>query len=395
MNKKQYISSLSVMFFFIIALFFSCDNEKKDTKDTVYVPDKLNIDSANACEFSNSFIRDIYNSDTISARNKIQIKYNSDAIFVSNLLANEDVFNHFDLFSALHESILLGGDLDFKFYEVQSESNIIWLRLFTAPLQLNYFRITLSVMDNAIVISDFSSFKTPNSSNEMMKELVGLVYDKRQLSDNDVKKGFRLMDSTRIAFSSLNPYLANLYYSKMDIALRETAIMKSIKFNLDFNSSSEIRINALTQKKHEIGIDGSAIWQWLRQYYLHLESESYPKVREAIQGISKWVGEDPILIYLTAATYFEEYNYLPALELYNEALSIQPNIPNIHFAKVICLIEMKEFIQAAESLLVMEDYFEVKNINWDKEFMAYPTFLISDEYLKWLERAGIIQDHEL
>ena len=74
------------------------------------------------------------------------------------------------------------------------------------------------------------------------------------------------------------------------------------------------------------------------------------------------------------------------MEFYNEALAIEPTVPNIHFAKVVCLIEMKEFTEAAESLLVMEDYFDVTNTNWDKEFMAYPEFLISDVYSRWLER---------
>ena len=395
MNINQYISKLYILFFLIISFVFSCNNENKGKKDAVYVPGKLNIDSANASEFANSFILDIYNSDTVRARSKIQIKYNANASFVSNLLANEDVFNNFDLFSVLHQPILLGGELDFQFYEVQNESNIIWLRLFTAPLEVNYFRITLAIMNNAIVISDFTSFNTPNSCNEMMTELVDLMHAKNQLDDNDVTKGFRLMDSTIIAFSSLDPGLAALYYSKMDIALRETALMKSIKYNLNFHSSAEIRANTLMRKNYEIGKDGYPVWYWLKQYYLSLASESYPKVREAIEGLRKSVGEDPILIYLNAATYFEEYNYSTALELYNEALTMEPTIPNIHFAKVVCLIEMKEFIQAAESLLVMEDYFDVKNTNWDKEFMAYPAFLISDEYFQWLERVGVIEDEEL
>jgi len=395
MNINQYISKLYILFFLIISFVFSCNNENKGKKDAVYVPGKLNIDSANASEFANSFILDIYNSDTVRARSKIQIKYNANASFVSNLLANEDVFNNFDLFSVLHQPILLGGELDFQFYEVQNESNIIWLRLFTAPLEVNYFRITLAIMNNAIVISDFTSFNTPNSCNEMMTELVDLMHAKNQLDDNDVTKGFRLMDSTIIAFSSLDPGLAALYYSKMDIALRETALMKSIKYNLNFHSSAEIRANTLMRKNYEIGKDGYPVWYWLKQYYLSLASESYPKVREAIEGLRKSVGEDPILIYLNAATYFEEYNYSTALELYNEALTMEPTIPNIHFAKVVCLIEMKEFIQAVESLLVMEDYFDVRNTNWDKEFMAYPAFLISDEYFQWLERVGVIEDEEL
>ena len=65
----------------------------------------------------------------------------------------------------------------------------------------------------------------------MMTELVALVHEKRQLSYKDMREGFRFMDSSITAFSSLNPSLAELYYSKMDIALRETAIMKSIKYN--------------------------------------------------------------------------------------------------------------------------------------------------------------------
>jgi len=395
MNINQYINKLCILFFSIISVFFSCNNDNKGKKDVVYVSTKLNIDSANASEFANSFILDIYNADTVRARSKIQIKYNSDAILVSDLLANKDVFKNFDLFSVLRQTILLEGELDFQFYEVQEECNIIWLRLFTAPLEVNYFRIILDVKDNAIVISDFTSFNTPNSCNEMMTELVGLVFTKQQLSDNDLKGGFRLMDSAIIAFSSLNPDLANLYYSQVDIALRETEIMKSIKYTLDFHSSAENRSNALMGKNDEIDKDRDLVWHWLKQYYLSLDSENYPKVREAIEVLSKLVGEDPILIYLKAATYFEEYNYSTALEFYNEALTLEPTIPNIHFAKVVCLIEMKEFTLAVESLLVMEDYFDVTNANWDKELMAYPTFLMSDEYFQWLERIGVIEDDEL
>jgi len=149
------------------------------------------------------------------------------------------------------------------------------------------------------------------------------------------------------------------------------------------------------EKTYEIGKEGSTEWYWLRQYYLNLDLKSYGGVREAIDRLGNSIGDDPILTYLKAVTYFEEYNYSRALELYNQALIMEPAIPNIHFAKIVCLIEMKEFILAAESLLVMEDYFDVRNINWDKEFMAYPAFLISDEYVQWLERAGVTEDDEL
>ena len=395
MNKYQYISNLCILFFLFIFLIFSCNSENKGKKDAVFVPDKLKIDSVNAAEFAHSFVQDIYHSDTVNARSKVRIKYKSDSTCVSDLLAIKEIFNNFDIFSVLHQAILVGGELDFQFYQVQEQNNIIWLRLFTAPLEVNYYRVLLSVIDDSIVISDFTSFYSPHSCDAMMTELVALVHEKRQLSYKDMREGFRFMDSSITAFSSLNPSLAELYYSKMDIALRETVIMKSIKYNADFHCSADVRTNAILEKTYEIGKEGSTEWYWLRQYYLNLDLKSYGGVREAIDRLGNSIGDDPILTYLKAVTYFEEYNYSRALELYNQALIMEPAIPNIHFAKIVCLIEMKEFILAAESLLVMEDYFDVRNINWDKEFMAYPAFLISDEYVQWLERAGVTEDDEL
>ena len=374
------------MCFLVLFIVFSCNNENKGEKGAVFVPDKLKIDSVNAAEFAHSFVQDIYHSDTMNARSKIQIKYESDSTFVSGLLAIKEICNNFDIFSILHQAILVGGDLDFQFYQVQDQNNIIWLRLFTAPLEVNYYRVILSVIDDSIVISDFTSFYSPHSCDAMMTELVALVHEKRQLSYKDMREGFRFIDSSINAFSSLNPSLASLYYSKIDIALRETAIMKSAKYNMDFHSSAEARTNAMLEKTYEIGKEGSTEWYWLRQYYLNLDLKCYGKVREAIDRLGNSIGDDPVLTYLKAVTYFEEYNYSKALVLCNEALTMEPKIPNIHFAKVVCLIEIKEFIQAVESLLVMEDYFDVKNTNWDKEFMAYPGFLISDEYFQWLER---------
>ena len=395
MNKYHYISKLCLLCFLVLFIVFSCNNENKGEKDAVFVPDKLKIDSVNAAEFAHSFVQDIYHSDTMNARSKIQIKYESDSTCVSDLLAIKELCNNFDIFSVLHQAILVGGDLDFQFYQVQEQNNIIWLRLFTAPLEVNYYRVLLSVIDDSIVISDFTSFYSPNSCDAMMTELVALVHEKRQLSYKDMREGFRFIDSSINAFSSLNPSLADLYYSKIDIALRETAIMKSAKYNVDFHSSAEVRINAILEKTYEIGKEGSTEWYWLRQYYLNLDLKSYGEARGAIDRLGNTIGADPILTYLKGVTYFEEYNYSRALVLYNEALIMEPKIPNIHFAKVVCLIEMKEFIQAVESLLVMEDYFDVKNTNWDKEFMAYPAFLISDEYFQWLERAGVIEDEKL
>lgn len=395
MNKTQHISKLSIFLFLIISVFFSCDTEEKDYEKDVYVPYTMEIDSSNATKFANLLIEDIYNSDTVNARKKIQIQYNSDSIFVTTLLANEDVFNHFDLFSRLNQHILLGAELEFQNYESNNGGNTIWLRLFTAPMEVNYFRIDIAVANNEIIVTDFTSFDNSINCNDMMIELVDLVFTKKQLSDNTLKDGFRLMDSTVVAFYSFDPDLAELYYSKMDIALRETAIIKSIKFNLDFHSTSEERTSALERKKNETAKNGNSEWSLLARYYLNLESHNYVKVREAIEGLRNSVGEDPVLVYLNGTTYFEEYNYKQAIELYNEALTIDPNIPNIHFAKVICLIEMNEFIQAVESLLVMEDYFDVNNTNWDKEFIAYPKFLISDEYSQWLERVGEVDEEGL
>ena len=158
MNKYHYISKLCLLCFLVLFIVFSCNNENKGEKDAVFVPDKLKIDSVNAAEFAHSFVQDIYHSDTMNARSKIQIKYESDSTCVSDLLAIKELCNNFDIFSVLHQAILVGGDLDFQFYQVQEQNNIIWLRLFTAPLEVNYYRVLLSVIDDSIVISDLLLF---------------------------------------------------------------------------------------------------------------------------------------------------------------------------------------------------------------------------------------------
>ena len=381
----------------VISLFFSCDNQEKVKKDKAYVPYRLEIDSVNASDFAESFILDIYNSDTISARSKIHIAYESDSSCVSNLLAIEKVFSELDLFTQLNKRIMLGADLRLQNYRTYFKDNILWLRLFTAPQQVDYYRLNLMVENNEIVISEYRSFMRGDGCNELMEELVNSVYTKQQLNITDVSIGLNLMDSTVMAFNDLDIEETGLYYSQIDLALRETKIIAAIKYQLDFHSSSKVKLEALLSKRNEYRSTKGMFtpWMWFNYFYMKLEEGKYSEARSALPEIRLAVGNDPILIYLEATIYFEEYKYKEALQLYNEALVAERTIPNIHFAKVICLIEMKEYVQAAECLLIMEDYFEVRNTNWDKEFIAYPDFLISDEYSIWLERIGYSENQAL
>lgn len=392
MNKDLISKFLQVLFIAMFFAFFSCNNEEKENIDTPVAPFELKIDSLNAAEFAKLLVEDLYNSDEVSTRSKINIDYEGDSNCVADLLAVKEVFSELDLYTQLRNQIMLGADLKFQRIESYFNEKIVWLRLFTAPLEINYYRLNLKVINNTIVISEYRSFMRGAGCNEMMEELVDLVCIKKQLSLEEVTKGFQLIDSTVKAFDVLDSERAALYFSKIDLTLRESKIISAIKYNLDFHSSGEIRLGALNSSKiNYTGRKGKFTpWIWFNHFYINMEEESYYAARTSFPGLRFAVGNDPILTYLEATTYFEEYKYDKALELYNEALIAEPTIPNIHFAKVICLIEMNEYVQAVESLLVMGDYFDVTNTNWDKEFMAYPAFLISDEYSQWLERVEAI-----
>ena len=395
MNKNQIISKLSGILFLIISLFFSCGSEVKEMKDNIYVPYKFEIDSANASVFAKLFIQNIYNSDTIGARSKISINYKGDSIYINNLLGVPGLYSELDLFTQFNKKVLIGAELSLVKYTNHQNVHSLLLRLFTAPLEVDYFKLILDVKGNKIKISDYSSFMHENSCQIMMEELIDLVYIKGHVDLDEVDKAFNLIDSTVIAFNNLEPDLASVFFSKMDSKLRATKVVDLVKFNLEMHSSSEIRLSAINRKEFSTGDMDHRDNLFYFRFYKYFENRKFSVARSSLKKLVDSQGKDAILIYLEAVTYFEEYNYSTAVELYNEALTIEPTIPNIHFAKVVCLIEMKEFVQAVESLLVMEDYFDVTNTNWDKEFMAYPAFLISDEYFQWLERVGVIKNEEL
>jgi len=393
MNKKQYISKLSAFVLFTFFVFFSCDNEKEVKTAVQITPFELEIDSVNASEFAKSFVQDIYNSDTVSARNKTHISYEGDASCVHELLTIDNVSSELDLFTQLNIQIMLGAVLNFSNYDSQSNEQIVWLRLFKAPLEVNFYRLRLKVENNKIVIQDYRSFTRGSNCVEMMKELTDLVCVSNTVDIQEIDRSFAYLDSTQMSFDRLDPESAGYYFSIINPALLGTSVIHAVKFNLELHSSSEIRGNALALGQYTV--DEKFDTGLYNRLYYGLEKGDFLYARSAINELRNTVGNDPVLIYLEATTYFEAFDYERALPLYNDALIAEPTIPNIHFAKIICLVEMKEYTQAVESLLVMEDYFKVANINWDKEFMAYPEFLISDEYSQWLERVGAMEDEVL
>jgi len=392
MNIKLIVSKLGVFYFLIIFALFSCENEKVAKNDALPTSFKLEIDSINASEFAILFIQDIYNSDTISARNKIDIEFEGDTSCCFDLLSIHEVFDELDLFTQLNKQVVLGADLSLLKYSEETEQKRILLRLFSAPQEVEYYELILDVHNNNIVVVDYKSVYSNWKASEMLNELIDISCSNK-LDLSNIERSFLYLDSMQGAFNNFNPDLAQSYYKSISPILINSRLVNRVKTLIGLHSDEEVRISYLMNEIDESNVSNSRYW--LFSFYLDVLQEENNQARIKLNRLKEIIGEDPILIYLEATTYFEEYNYNNALELYNDALVLDATIPNIHFAKVICLIEMKEYVQAVESLLVMEDYFEVININWDKEFMGYPDFLISDEYSRWLERVGANNEEEL
>lgn len=375
MDKYLKYIGLSVFIFSSFLLFFSCENEKKQVIENTIPIYHLEIDSTNAKEFAQKFIDDLYNSDGLNKKN--YNLYNSiDSIGVSLL-------SILDLYTILSEKTKTGSLIDFVKYDFETEKHKVIIRVFTPPQEVDFYEIFLDVKENEIVITDYLSYVNGVYVSEIINEIKSSNLSKEKLANTSL-----YIDSINDAFNNFDVDLAAIYFNSIDSTSRKLKLVSLFKLGLDIHSSNR----NITFRNQIHKLEKGSNSYWLNSFYYFVEIERYPKARLSLMNLRERVGEDAILSYLEGITYFEEKNYAKAVELYTNALSISNQIPDIHFAKIICLIEKNEYTQAVESLLVMEDYFAVTNINWDKEFMGYPDFLISDEYSRWLERVGAIED---
>jgi tetratricopeptide (TPR) repeat protein len=281
----------------------------------------------------------------------------------------------------------LGGSMRFVMYykEKYNEHHIV-LRTFYPPQHLNFYDFTLTSKGEYITINDIYSYEMGCSLTTLLGEQLNVMIK----SAPDVKgitnyynNTLSIISSAQEESESNNITAAYKLLITCDELFKTTNYYKHLEMGILNQSPDEkVQVTAIQKRVESISLEEKG--RWLLLFYLSGLERNYAQARLCIQNLKDGIGEDEMLTYLEAVTYYEEGQYVKALELLNKVLASEQDFYIVHYAKLTAQIELSDYVAAIETLRNISNLFEASGINWDKELMGYPDFIVSDEYNDWL-----------
>lgn len=388
LNYKYLIGVFFLNFLFI----FSCSEEiEQNNYNNVGVYDQ-EIDTSFCNLLGQNLIGSLQIEDSVSFTNQLHL----DEFYKRNVLKNQNseevqkLINKFcqryiNLYSELNEVLKLSGRVDFISSSKKKNNFSILFRGYVPPQEVTFWEVVISGTRRNLILEDVVSYRYGSSYSEICKllqlkaeqniEQSAKIKSLESLSHLDSSQYFNYRSKVILAWEEL---------AKIDPLYDDLPVINYQKFQLATYTSEEVRQQVLFAWLTKL--DKKLPAYWLYYFYYEATNGNYGNARIALVNLEESVGNDPFLGYLKGVTFFEEFQYDKALEIYSSVLGQIKDVPDVHFAKIICLVEKKEYVEAVESIMVMEDYFEISGVNWDREFVGYPEFLASDEFSKFLER---------
>lgn len=390
---KLKCNRLAFLNFLIIFLFFSCKTSEKEKNDAKTPNEDFNLNQKKCTDFAYKLHQAIVSDEKNYINNYIIWDYTQKKIEENlghPLTKNEkEIFNYLiqqvkieDEFQQLNND---GGHLRFVTYYHLEDEHFIIFRSFMEPQSLNYIELKLETHNQTIAITDFYDFDQSQLVSDAIEEKLnyyisfGNQWNKiaqsndsiynliiAEINDNNYTNAYLHLKDFEQSFKTTSSY-ASLEESVLIASGIPELIIKSLE--------SKVKRTPLTEKG-----------RWLHLFYYNALLGKYNDANIALVNLENEVGTDDVITFLKGNLEIEKGKYENAIQFFNEALSSEKNIMTFHLAKVIAYIELQDYEKAVESLLVMDDFFEIKDIDWNKEFESYPDFINSDAYSKWKER---------
>ncbi len=389
-------SGLKILIILLVSLFYSCAEEEKE-QTTVQNPVKdIELNEAICLEFGDQLTESIRQSDPYLFESRFNIialineqmqSKNFDQEMQQFIFDFIDV--RYNLYEDLNQMVLGGADIDVVRYYKENEKHHLILRLFNSGMEVFYYDFALIGGKTNVEIEDVYIYHLGETYGEMLAQLVDITI-KEENNLESMRSANQHLDTCYMYMLNDQADLALYQFSKIDPYIQNTPGILYTKLSIASKLSREAQIEVLKELWQNMDADEPAYW--LQKFYIDALNEDYQQAELALINLKDFLGEDVLLQYLNGRILFEQQDLENALIHYNNTLSELPHLAEIHWAKVVCLIELESYIEAVESLLVMEKYFDVTIVNWDKEFIAYPEFLMSDEFDQWLKRVEAIKD---
>ena len=387
-DKLLVDSVVKCFYFFTFITLFSCSGDDSSLKEVISPVEKIELNEKVCTDFAIKMHTSIMNGDSSFINNYIDWAN----ILPPNLMdlhgTNEMLAYlkmNYSVGTDLIQEVINGGHLKFVTYYSESDSHYIVLRMYEEPQTINYLEFKLNVIDNKLVIQDIYDYQKGRDFSEWLSMNV-LFYGKYGKDWYTAAEAVKSkLDSVYAQIVSGELLLAYNDLKGIDGEFQKTLMFADFQEDLLLNSNDpKIIIPIYNKIVSRIPIPEKG--RWLSLFYLNALNGKYQDALISLANLESNVGSDGSLDFFKGNMYFELNNYTEALNMFNNALAYDPEIYTFHFAKVLSQIELNQFDQAIESLLVMDDYFDVSNVKWEVEFEAYEDFLRSEQFKRWQER---------
>lgn len=297
----------------------------------------------------------------------------------------DSIVKKFDVGNEFVELVYSESDVRFITYFSEEDNHYLVFRVFQEPQSLNFYEFELRGNADEIEIVDVYNYFTASSIRQMIKQeiffwegfgeewyskltaFIDLENAFRELiSDGKLKEAFLLTKKYAEEFGELERF-QNLYGMICEIS-----------------GSSELMIGYLEDELLEMSKLEKG--RWLSLFYLRSLQGDYSEAMIALSNLEKEVGEDLYIDFLKGNLYYELHDYESAIKWFNIALGQKEDVKIFHLAKAHSYAAMGQFVEAVESLLVMEDYFEIDGYDWKIEFAYASEFVQSPEFNEFLKR---------
>jgi len=394
------MKSFYIILSLIILSFSSCTEDKSKSQKETVVENKMTLNEELCVSFAYQLHESFVEDDATFLNQYILWDSIQKKSFLHFNIA--ETSTHEQLWDKLTSGLQLGNDFinilknngHIRFITYYTDdakadtSHHIILRTFYPPQQINFYDFTLTTNENKLCIEDIYEYSNAVSLSNLLGEEVA-YYSELNVPIDSV---LSFVDTINIAKSTIMGYttngnLQNAYalFSKLPIALRQTKSYLQLEEQILFSSeNSLVQEQFISKKLNLIPIQEKG--RWLTAFYKHAIFGEYEDAAIALNNLEMEIGEDEFINFLKGVVHFEKRDYQNALIEFNTAIAGEPEVFVFHWNKVLTFLELEEYGKAVETLLVLDDYFSVSDINWDKEFIAYPMFLMSDAYEEWQSR---------
>jgi tetratricopeptide (TPR) repeat protein len=383
-----------LMCFIFLNLFYvlSCSNEEKDGIPPFSDEINFELDEKTCTDFAVKMHSSIANGDSNFIKSYIDWKGIQQAISKDTIYWDE---NKLEIFKAWKENVSPGNDLMnelnngshlrfITYYHLDGEHFII-LRNYIEPQTVNYVEIKIVAIGNSLAIADLYDFSQSMLLSEMgaeycnyLSELPGSWLDQQSemlIQSDEIRNQIQIGDFKN-AYAMLN---------ETNIHFQNTYLYRDLKEQILMNSGSEeIAMKHLFDKSQRISVNEKG--RSLTMFYLNAYAGKNNDALIALANLESAVGDDGVIDFLRGNIYFEKNELNNAILHFNKALAYNSKVFSFHIAKIKTLIELSYYVEAVESLLVLDDFFDIESFDWDAEFIDYPDFMLSDEYGLWLQR---------